>query len=235
MYSSNILEEASIVLDKMLPIEENTEYYPELVPVFEDYEHATNIIRIEDLVEYATSNNITDGTDAITSICEANKVLPETISLSVNESNLFTDIDMLDSARYFKESGFDVYINPISKSDLAYIYTEAVFKGINEYNKESVLEAYAEDDLYFLKEMFSHQNSYPEFKKAMYNIELKANNSSIVSDWIGKKFSSLRRMKYSFMDKLKASSSPLEKKDLSMKIDLLNDTINKLKEKLKNK
>ena len=141
MYSSNILEEASIVLDKMLLIEENTEYYPELVPVFEDYEHATNIIRIEDLVEYATSNNITDGTDAINSICEANKVLPETISLSVNESNLFTDIDMLDSARYFKESGFDVYINPISKSDLAYVYTEAVFKGINEYNKDSVLEA----------------------------------------------------------------------------------------------
>ncbi len=40
----------------MLPGREY-EYYPELVPVFEDYEHATNIIRIEDLVEYATSNN----------------------------------------------------------------------------------------------------------------------------------------------------------------------------------
>ena len=134
MYSSNILEEASIVLDKMLPIEENTEYYPELVPVFEDYEHATNIIRIEDLVEYATSNNITDGTDAITSICEANKVLPETISLSIDESNAFIDLDMLLTLKSFEEAGFNIFINPISSNDLNFIYTEAVLDSINEYN-----------------------------------------------------------------------------------------------------
>ncbi len=67
-------------------MEENTEYYPELVPVFETHGHAANI-RIEDLVEYATSNR------CYLSLW-SKQVLPETISLSVNESNLFTDIDL---------------------------------------------------------------------------------------------------------------------------------------------
>lgn len=231
MYSSNILEEASIVLDKMLPIEENTEYYPELVPVFEDYEHATNIIRIEDLVEYATSNNITDGTDAITSICEANKVLPETVSLSIDESNAFIDLDMLLTLKSFEEAGFNIFINPISSNDLNFIYTEAVLDSINEYNKNIIIESYIYDNFSLIKKSLKESNT--NLDNYLNSAKNKLASESISSEWAGKKFSSLRKIKYSLLDNLENSNSELEKKSISKKIDIVDNILNELKKSLK--
>ena len=90
-HDNGILDEAtSIVGSSKMLVHENTEYFPELVIIRESKEKNCNIIRVEDLVEYATSNGITNGTQAIINVCEASDVHPSTISLSLVSILLIT-------------------------------------------------------------------------------------------------------------------------------------------------
>lgn len=212
MYSSNILEEASIVLDKMLPIEENTEYYPELVPVFEDYEHATNIIRIEDLVEYATSNGIINGTQAIINVCEASDVHTSTVSLSLDEVNAYADQEMLDTAKQFAEAGFQVFLNPISKNDPVYQIAEATFDKLydlmqhgEEVDSNDLLNAYLNDDFKSLKEAvdINPQNKIlQKLKRVPQDVSENINDK----EYLAKKMSSMRNMYYSLRNKAQGTT-----------------------------
>lgn len=212
-HDKGILDEATAIVGstKML-IHENTEYFPELVIIRESREYNTNIIRIEDLVEYATSNGITNGTQAIINVCEASDIYPSTVSLSLDEVNAYADQEMLDTAKQFSEAGFKVFLNPISKHDPVYELTESTFDKIHdlmqrgeEISADELMAAYLNDDFETLKEQtdINPQNKIlQKLKRVPQEVASNINDK----EYLGKKMASMRNLYYSLRNKANGDS-----------------------------
>lgn len=212
-HDKGILDEATAIVGstKML-IHENTEYFPELVIIRESREYNTNIIRIEDLVEYATSNGITNGTQAIINVCEASDVYPSTVSLSLDEVNAYVDQEMLDTAKQFSEAGFKVFLNPISKHDPVYELAESTFDKIHdlmqrgeEISADELMDAYLNDDFETLKEQtdINPQNKIlQKLKRVPQEVASNINDK----EYLGKKMASMRNLYYSLRNKANGDS-----------------------------
>lgn len=208
-----ILDEASAIVGSSKTLfHENTEYFPELVIIRESKEYNTNIIRIEDLVEYATSNGITNGTQAIINVCEARDVHTSTVSLSLDEVNAYADQEMLDTARQFVEAGFQVFLNPISKNDPVYQIAEATFDKLydlmqrgEEVDSNDLLNAYLNDDFKSLKEAvdINPQNKIlQKLKRVPQDVSENINDK----EYLAKKMSSMRNMYYSLRNKVQGTT-----------------------------
>ena len=208
-----ILDEASAIVGSSKTLfHENTEYFPELVIIRESKEYNTNIIRIEDLVEYATSNGITNGTQSIINVCEASDVHTSTVSLSLDEVNAYADQEMLDTARQFSEAGFQVFLNPISKNDPVYQIAEATFDKLydlmqrgEEVDSNDLLNAYLNDDFKSLKEAvdINPQNKIlQKLKRVPQDVSENINDK----EYLAKKMSSMRNMYYSLRNKAQGAT-----------------------------
>ena len=212
-HDKGILDEATAIVGstKML-IHENTEYFPELVIIRESREHNTNIIRIEDLVEYATSNGITNGTQAIINVCEASDVYPSTVSLSLDEVNAYADQEMLDTARQFSEAGFKVFLNPISKHDPEYELVESTFDKIHdlmqrgeEISADELMDAYLNDDFETLKEQ-TDINPQNKILQKLKRVPQEVSSNINDKEYLGKKMASMRNLYYSLRNKANGDS-----------------------------
>ena len=212
-HDKGILDEATAIVGstKML-IHENTEYFPELVIIRESREHNTNIIRIEDLVEYATSNGITNGTQAIINVCEASDVYPSTVSLSLDEVNAYADQEMLDTTKQFSEAGFKVFLNPISKHDPVYELAESTFDKIHdlmqrgeEISADELMDAYLNDDFETLKEQ-TDINPQNKILQKLKRVPQEVSSNINDKEYLGKKMASMRNLYYSLRNKANGDS-----------------------------
>jgi len=172
-----ILDEASAIVGSSKTLfHENTEYFPELVIIRESKEYNTNIIRIEDLVEYATSNGITNGTQAIINVCEASDVHTSTVSLSLDEVNAYADQEIYDLMQRGEE---------VDSNDL--------------------LNAYLNDDFKSLKEAvdINPQNKIlQKLKRVPQDVSENINDK----EYLAKKMSSMRNMYYSLRNKVQGTT-----------------------------
>ena len=191
-----ILDEASAIVGSSKTLfHENTEYFPELVIIRESKEYNTNIIRIEDLVEYATSNGITNGTQAIINVCEASDDHTSTVSLSLDEVNAYADQEMLDTAKQFAEAGFQVFLNPISKNDPVYQIAEATFDKLYDLMQRG--EEVDSNDLLKAVDLNPQNKILQKLKRVPQDISENINDK----EYLAKKMSSMRNMYYSLRNK----------------------------------
>lgn len=160
---SRLLEHANYLT------EQECIYRPEMVPIRENKRLQKDIIRLEDFVDYAISNGITEGGYALAQICEANGASQDNIVFSVDEVSVLEDTEMEDTVKELLNRGQQVYACPINSNDIAYILGEAVVetadKCLTENNEEycdTLLEAYINDNFnillseeYILESIFS--------------------------------------------------------------------------------
>lgn len=134
--------------------EAESAYYPAMVPVRENKRLGLNIIRLEDLVEYAMDNGITDGGYAISSVCEASGIDPASVGFSVDEVSILEDTEMAETAAEMIQAGAPVYAAPLPSTDMAYVMAEACLNSmvecIEHYGDcdagDVYLEAFINDD-----------------------------------------------------------------------------------------
>jgi hypothetical protein len=71
----NPLDEAAQLLESSQFLNESeSAYQPYMVPIRESKQYGSNLIKVEDLVEYSLANGIIDANYAIDSVCEANDI-----------------------------------------------------------------------------------------------------------------------------------------------------------------
>ena len=171
---TSFLDEAMAILEGANYLsEEESRYYPQMVPVRENARIGKNFIRVEDLIEYSLSNGINDGAYALGQICEAANVNPQTIAFSIDEVSILEDSEMEDTVRQLMAAGAEVYAAPISENDMVYIMAETVcdisIAGIEEDAEDytdALFEAFLDDDF----ETFFSENSITDtiHNKASY-------------------------------------------------------------------
>ena len=150
----NPLDEAAQLLETSQFLNESeSSYQPFMVPIRESKQYDANLIRVEDLVEYALTNGITDANYAIDSVCEANDVDQTTVAFSIDESMAIYDEEMLDTARCLREAGYSVMVAPISNMNPVYQLVESVVDTMTYYTGtenedycDSLFEAFISDD-----------------------------------------------------------------------------------------
>ena len=151
---NSAIDEASRLLDNSSYLTESESVYdPTMVAIRENSRLGLNIIRLEDLVEYAQCNGISDAGYAIDSICEANQVDMYTLAFSIDEVSAIYDPEMADTALVFKENGAQVFAAPISSLNPVYQLTSAVTDNMlemcgTEYEQaaDSLLEDFINDN-----------------------------------------------------------------------------------------
>lgn len=145
--ASRLLEGSSYLTDA------ESAYHPSMLPIRENSRLGLNMIKLEDFVEYALDNGISDAGYALNSVCEANDVEPDTIGFSIDEVSAIYDDEMTDTAVQLKEAGVPVFANPISSLNPVYQITEAVIDTMVQYADteqedaaDSLFEAFINDD-----------------------------------------------------------------------------------------
>ena len=150
----NPLDEAAQLLESSQFLNESeSAYQPYMVPIRESKQYGSNLIKVEDLVEYSLANGIIDANYAIDSVCEANDIERDTIAFSIDESIAIYDEEMLDTARCLREAGYSVMVAPISNMNPVYQLVESVVDAMAEYTYtenedycDSLFEALISDD-----------------------------------------------------------------------------------------
>ena len=191
--------------------EQESIFYPAMVPIVENSRLGLNLIKLEDLVDYSIQNNITDSGYAIGRVCEAAGIDIGTIGVYVNETSIIQDNDLEDDVRSFIENGVPTFIAPLPKSDIAYVLAEAVVSCMEDYNNaDYLLEAYVLDDFdTLLNEEISltaiSKNKLSNLANKIANTVKDAKNAS--TTWISKKIASLGNLLSEYKDKAKSTAS----------------------------
>ena len=191
--------------------EQESIFYPAMVPIVENSRLGLNLIKLEDLVDYSIQNNITDSGYAIGRVCEAAGIDIGTIGVYVNETSIIQDNDLEDDVRSFIENGVPTFIAPLPKSDIAYVLAEAVVSCMEYYNNaDYLLEAYVLDDFdTLLNEEISltaiSKNKLSNLANKIANTVKDAKNAS--TTWISKKIASLGNLLSEYKDKAKSTAS----------------------------
>lgn len=143
--NSNMQSTENFISNAKFLTESESEIYPEMVMVVDHGDK--KVIRTEDLLEFATNQGIDNGSEALSMVCEANGVDIDDVVLSMDESNILYDIELADTLRHFKESGFDVTISPLSHKSPAYIIAESILSSdLKQDEINYLVEAFMEDD-----------------------------------------------------------------------------------------
>lgn len=90
--------------------EEESEYFPEMVPVAESKQLGKYIISLEDLCDYASANNITDAGYAVSTVLESVNLGLDDIIFSIKENHAYSDTDYQDIVASFIQEGATVYL-----------------------------------------------------------------------------------------------------------------------------
>jgi hypothetical protein len=125
--------------------ESESAYYPAMVPVVENTTIGANVIRLEDMVQFAESNGIIDFGAALQAVCEASQISPSSVAFSVQEENVIADQGMTQLVSGIMNEGVAVVAVPISGNDVMMQLAEMA---INESlaDDDTLLEAFANQD-----------------------------------------------------------------------------------------
>lgn len=213
------LNEATDFLDNSYYLtEQETAYYPSMVLIRENSRLGLNLIRLEDLVDYSLSNNISDFGYAINSVCEASDVDISSVGFSVDEVSIIEDAEIMDTVREFRNNNIPVFVAPLPSTDIACVMAEAVLDTCEEYdNADYLLEAYVDDDF----ETLLNENVITDKISSAYNTvkdtagnvvdKIKSavsNAKNTSSKWISKKIASLKKLYNKYSTKAKNFASP---------------------------
>ena len=232
---SRLLENASYLT------EQECIYYPDMVPIRENKRLQRDIIRLEDFIDYSLANGITEGGYALSQICEASGIEPDTVAFSVDEVSILEDVEMDDTVRGLLDAGAKVYAAPINESDMAYVMTESVVdamlvsmeQGNDEYG-DALFEAFISDDFdTYLNEEFileSIQDKLQSIKSGAQNYIDKIQDTISQAagkskNWIARKISSLRSLAVKAKNSLGANANAI--------VNKINQGINYLGSQLK--
>ena len=92
------LDEASQVVDSCQYLtEEESMIDPTMISIVENTRLGLDIIKVEDLVDYATSTGQYGFHEAVNDICLANNVDPNTIAFSVSDVAVLEDTELAES------------------------------------------------------------------------------------------------------------------------------------------
>lgn len=97
--------------------EEEYRYDAIMVPIIENTEIGSNLLKVEDLYKFAEYNGIEDLGYAFSCISEANNLDPEDISFIVQDYNLILDEDLQDLCSSMINNNIPLYIIPIPSTD----------------------------------------------------------------------------------------------------------------------
>lgn len=226
MQKTSLDEATELLSNASYLTESESRYYPEMVPIRENARIGKNLVRVEDLVEYALSNGITDGGVALEQICEASQVDKDSIALSVDEVSVLEDSNMEDTVRGLRDAGAIVYAAPISESDVAYKLSESVVNEMleslsngDEDKCDALFEAYINDNFDYI---FSESSCGSMADKVVKSAKKSKN-------WAAKKVSSLRTLIGKAADKKKSSGSSVFGKAAAKMKQGVNHLTKKLK------
>lgn len=211
---SRLLENANYLT------EQECIYRPEMVPIRENLRIGKDVIRLEDFVDYALANGITEGGYALAQICESSGVSQDNIVFSVDEVSVLEDGEMEDTVRQLLEKGQTVYTCPISSNDIAYILAESVTNAAdiclsqgNEDYCDELIEAYINDrfdillsENYIVESVFDTvKNKVGSWidgaKSTAKNLKDKIiGSASDARNWAARKISSLRTIARNKLD-----------------------------------
>lgn len=217
----NRLEQVSRLLENANYLtEQECIYRPEMVPIRENLRIGRDVIRLEDFVDYALANGITEGGYALAQICEANGISQDNIVFSVDEVSVLEDSEMEDTVRQLLEKGQTVYSCPISSNDIAYILAESITDAANiclsqgnEDYCDELLEAYINDrfdillnEEYIVESILDSTKSKAESwlnksKMSINDLHDKiVNSAQDAKNWSARKISALRTVSKNKLD-----------------------------------
>lgn len=230
------LDEASQVVDSCQYLtEEESMIDPTMISIVENTRLGLDIIKVEDLVDYATSTGQYGFHEAVNDICLANNVDPNTIAFSVSDVAVLEDTELADTVYKIQESGYSVFATPISSNDIVYQVTEAVVDIMTEsYGTCDENTA----DLLF-EEFITYDLEHTLNESAVLD-KVKSTTSDI-SKFIGNKYDSGKKLAAKKLASLKKTYEKLKKKasglmgDAKKKCWVAMDKVNQGIEFLKNK
>lgn len=127
--------------------ESDCSYTPSMVNVFYNNRLDKELIKLEQFVQYADINGISDAGYAISSVCESNRVSLSNIGFVVDEASVLADDDLVETSKFLRENGFQVVVTPESDDSLYYQeLNEALDMDANYTFEDSInLLAYCEE------------------------------------------------------------------------------------------
>lgn len=231
------LDEAFTFLDNSEYLtEQESAYFPAMVPIIENSRLGMNIIRLEDLVNYSLANNISEAGYAINQICESASIDISNIGFSVKDTSIIEDSEIEDTVKQFTEAGLPVFVSQISDNDPSYILAEAVInKMIEDDLNDYLLEAYVYDDIdTILNEGVVDTISTP-FKAMGRGVatvgEKMKSNWRHSKKWASKKIASLTKA----LSKMKDKTTGFVKPKFKAIANKITGAIDYLKDKIKRK
>lgn len=236
----SFLDEAmNIISNSSFLSESESFYHPSMVSIRENVSLGKNLIKLEDLVEYAISNGITNAGQAIQTVCEQVGIDTDSIGFSVNETSLIADRDMADTVAVFKEEGMDVYINPISSMDPVYQVTRSIVEAMvnnagteNENYFDHLFESFINDsyeDIINEAEVVDNVNGKEE---TVQNTATQAQNDT--DGFWARKIAALKST-YRKLKERAAETTGTAKQKILDQMQKISDSIKHLKEKFTKK
>ena len=127
--------------------EEESQYHAAMVPVVENARIGANVVALEDIMKFSESNGIEDLGYALSMVCEASGIEPNTIVFSVQETSVIADAEVASLTRDIMNEGVAIAAVPLSEYHPANILAEAAVSRLINTGDSSLLEAYVNDDL----------------------------------------------------------------------------------------
>ena len=206
LYNTSLNEASQVVDSCQYLTEEESIIEPSMISIVENTRLGLDIMKVEDLIDYATSSGQYGFHEAINDICLANNVDPNTIAFSVSDVAVLEDAELADTVYKIQESGYSVFATPISSNDIVYQVTEAVvdimtesFDTCDENAADLLFESYVMNDL----ECTLNESAVLDKIKS---------TASDVSSYIGKKYDSGKKLAAKKLASLKKTYEKLKKK-----------------------
>lgn len=167
---------ALALLDEMAYLtEEESAYYPAMVPVLENSRIGAYTIALEDIDEFCESNGIADMGYAVSQICEAAKIQPSDVVFTIKEENIIGNDELAGLAADIMNEGIGIAALPISDNDPHMILADVALEAC-QYGDDSLLEAYINRDWDMLLE--KAQGGGAEWIEARQKAEAEADDDS---------------------------------------------------------
>lgn len=142
----NVGYNAIALLDEMTYLtEEESAYYPAMVPVLENSRIGAYTIALEDINEFCESNGIEDMGYAVSQICEASQIQPSDVVFTIKEENIIGNDELAGLAANIMNEGIGIAAVPISTNDPFYVLADIALEAC-QYGNDSLLEAYVNRD-----------------------------------------------------------------------------------------
>lgn len=202
--------DGSYIFKYMNYLSEEVSYPETVIPIIHNKKHNYDLIQLESFLKFGKYNNISDGTLAISKLCEYHNLSMKNIGFVINEESLYENSEISDTYIQLCEYNFPIYINPISKHSIYYM----------KLNEALILDK----DYYNIEECNNIINY------CMYPIQEEYLEDTRKT--ISKKLASVKKSIMEKINKLKKANNSEERFFLSKQIDKLKASATFLKNKL---